>query len=109
MSTQSVNANRLGPKNLMDLAQKAQAYKALLTAKENLNAPDPSQGLLRPGGKAAAAMGMVIGDARQTHLDDAFEHFADLHRHPETGKVDTNEMQATMAYLDAHIAKGKGI
>lgn len=94
MSTQGVNADRKGPKNLMDLANKAQAYKELLGAKERMAGQTPGS--------------YAQGHAQNT-LDDAFEHFAELHRDPTTGEVDTAEMQATMGYLDQHIAKGKGI
>lgn len=108
MSTQAVNANRLGPKNLMDLAQKAQAYKALLHAKETHEGAQKQEAMSEP-----SDMGLLVttggSSGTQKHLDDAFEHFADLHRNPETGKVDTGEMQATMNYLNQHIAKGKGI
>lgn len=108
MSTQAVNANRLGPKNLMDLAQKAQAYKALLNAKENHEHAQKQEAMGEP-----SDMGFMVttgGTAgTQPHLDDAFEHFANLHRDPETGKVNTAEMQATMNYLNQHIAKGKGL
>jgi peptidoglycan hydrolase CwlO-like protein len=98
MSTQLVNANRKGPKNLMDLAQKAQAYKAVLEARENNRNP------------AEALAGDQKGlDERQSKLDDAFETFANLHRNPETGNVDAAEMQATMEYLNKHLQKGKGI
>lgn len=109
MSSRSVNANRQGPKDLIDLANKAQAYKELLAAKARLNGPTTADLPLRPGGKAATVLGAVHKDIHQKNLDDAFERFADLHRHPETGKVDTAEMQSTMAYLDGHIAKGKGL
>lgn len=97
MSTQLVNANRLGPKNLMDLAQKAQAYKAVLEARENNRNP------------AEALAGDQKGlDERQSNLDDAFEVFAGLHRNPDTGNVDPAEIQATMEYLNKHLRKGKG-
>jgi hypothetical protein len=83
-----VNADRKGPKDLLDLAHKAHAYKALL------------------GAKAARDAG---NEGAQKGVDDAFERFADLHRNPETGKVDTGEMQATIDYLNKHIQKGKSI
>lgn len=97
-----VNADRKGPKDLIDLAQKAQAYKKLLSEKAYRD--NPPQSSVGPGN--------LIGfdaETNQRRVDDAFEAFADLHRHPETGKVDTGEMQATMDYLNQHIAKGKGL
>ena len=98
MSTQLVNANRKGPKNLMDLAQKAQAYKAVLEARENNRNP------------AEALAGDQKGlDERQSKLDDAFEAFANLHRNPDTGNVDPAEVQATMEYINKHLQKGKGL
>lgn len=81
-----VNADRKGPKDMIDLAQKAQAYKGLLDAKKRHEA-NPS-------------------DGSQKHLDDAFEAFTDLH-HGENGKVDTGAVNATINLLNEHIAKGK--
>jgi hypothetical protein len=92
----------------MDLADKGQAYKALLNAKEDhdwmmenhdSDAPEHQHAIIGMGGLSTT----------QKHLDDAFERFADLHRDPATGKVDTNELQASRAYFDAHIAKGKNL
>jgi hypothetical protein len=89
MSTRDVNADRSGPKNLMDLATKAQAYKALLDASEHHAANYNSES--------------------QEGVDDAFEHFANLHRDPETGSINMAELNATKNLLDAHLAKGKGV
>lgn len=86
MSTREVNADRRGPKDLMDLANKAQVYKGLLQAKEAHEANGTPE--------------------TQQRLDDSFEQFADLHRHPETGKVDTGSMQATMDLINRHLKKG---
>jgi hypothetical protein len=80
------NADRKGPKDMLDLATKANSYKNLLAAKSAHEA-NPSEGTQRA-------------------VDDAFEDFAELHRGPH-GAVDTGDMQATMGYLNAHIAKGK--
>jgi hypothetical protein len=82
-----VNADRRGPKDMLDLAHKANAYKNLLDAK--------------------AANESAQTGASQAAVDNAFEAFADLHRHPETGEVNTGDMQATMGYIDAMRAKGK--
>jgi hypothetical protein len=104
MSTQVVNADRKGPKDLMDLAAKAQAYKAVLDAKrihENMNPKVMSvDDDLNP---------VPANTQTQTKLDEAFEAFANLHRNPETGNVDAAEMQATMEYLNKHLQKGKGL
>jgi hypothetical protein len=81
-----VNADRKGPKDLMDLATKGNAYKALLDARD-----------------AHQAAGTP---ATQEAVDNAFEHFSDLHR-GEDGKVNTGDMQATMGYIDTLRAKGK--
>lgn len=86
MSTREVNADRKGPKDLMDLANKAIAYKEVRDAKsahdEN---PTPTS---------------------QSRIDDAFEHFTDLHRGND-GKVDVEDLNHTVNLLNAHIAKGK--
>ena len=101
-----VNADRKGPKNMTDLAMKAQAYKALLDAKQaHSDEADSIAGMVDPRHLNA----IMSAGKSQKNLDDAFEQFADLHRDPETGKVNTGEMQATMNQLDAHLAKGKGI
>lgn len=94
MSTRAVNADRRGPKDLMDLAQKAQAFKELKDAQAH-----------NESWEANSIIG--IKPAAQKRVDDAFEHFADLHRHPETGEVDTADMQNTIDLLNQHIAKGK--
>jgi hypothetical protein len=99
-----VNADRKGPKDLMDLANKANAYKAVLDAKRiheqmNPNVMSVDDDLQR----------VPATQHTQKALDDAFEAFADLHRHPETGKVDPAEMQATMDFIDSHLKKGKNL
>jgi hypothetical protein len=81
-----VNADRKGPKDMLDLAHKANAYKNLLDARD-----------------AHVATG---SPATQKGVDDAFEAFSDLHR-GEDGNVNTGDMQATMGYIDALRAKGK--
>jgi hypothetical protein len=101
MSTRAVNADRKGPKDLMDLANKANAYKAVLDAQDSLKAGTPERGALRPGGKAASVLGSVHTDILQNNLDDAFEHFSGLHGH------DPVQIQATIDLLKSHIAKGK--
>jgi hypothetical protein len=81
MSTRAVNADRKGPKDLMDLANKANAYKAVLDAKgaHDANPSETSQG----------------------KLDDAFEYFSGLHNN------NPNDIQATIDMVRSHIAKGK--
>jgi len=76
-----VNADRKGPKDMMDLANKANAYKGLLDAKSRHDAgPTPET---------------------QAAVDDAFDHFATLHG------GDAGDMQTTRAYIEAMLAKGK--
>jgi hypothetical protein len=83
----------------MDLATKAQAYKKLLAEKAYRD--NPPQSSVGPGN--------LLGfdhETNQKRVDDAFEAFADLHRHPETGKVDAGSMQATMDLINKHLKKG---
>jgi hypothetical protein len=104
MSTQIVNADRKGPKDLMDLAAKAQAYKAVLDAKRIHESMNPNVMSVDDNLNPVPAK-----TQSQTYLDDAFEAFANLHRNPDTGNVDAAEMQATMEYINKHLQKGKGI
>ena len=83
-----VNADRKGPKDLMDLAQKANAFKSLADSGVKL--------------KEAQAAGddHAIGLAQQRH-DDNFQYLVELHDH------DMGAVQSTAKYLQDRLFKGK--
>jgi hypothetical protein len=83
-----VNSNRQGPKDMTSLAMAAQSYRKLRESQEAVQAGNPR------------AQGAV---------DDAFEELAEMHRHPETGAVDTAGLQNTLEYFKSHYAKGKSV
>lgn len=80
-----VNADRKGPKDFLDLAHKANAFKSFAESKIALdNASTPEE-------RAAA----------QGYHDDNFEYLMSLHNN------DPAELQATAGYLQDRITKGK--
>ena len=84
--TTEVNADRRGPKNLLDLATKAQALKGFSDAHSRF--------------QAAQESGEVTPEVTKAH-DDAFENLMDVHGN------DPKELQATAAYIQQLRAKGK--
>ena len=80
-----VNADRKGPKDLLDLAHKANAFKSFAESKVALqNASSPEE-------KVAA----------QNLHDDNFEYLMQLHNN------DPAELSATAGYLQDRLNKGK--
>lgn len=83
-----VNADRTGPKDMTSLAMAAQSYRKMREGQEAVKAGNPRA---------------------QRAVDDAFEELAEMHRHPETGAVDTAGLQNTLSYFKSHYAKGKSV
>ena len=74
-----VNADRKGPKDMMDLARKANAVKSFMDSERNLKNGTGSQ---------------------DTH-DDNFEHLMDVHDN------DPESLRATVQYVSDMLNKGK--
>lgn len=89
MSTRDVNADRKGPKDLLDLAHKANALKGFTESKLALE-------------QAQSANDQDLVATAQRKHDDNFEYLMDVHNN------DPEELQATAGYLQGRLAKGKG-
>ena len=74
-----INADRKGPKDLMDLATKANALKAFMDSEKALK----------------------LGTGDQDTHDNNFEHLMDVHDN------DPNQLRATVEYVKNMLAKGK--
>ena len=74
-----VNADRKGPKDMMDLATKANAVKAFIDSEKALKE----------------------GTGSQEAHDDNFEHLMNVHDN------DTDSLRATVQYVSDMINKGK--
>lgn len=90
MSTQSVNADRRGPKDLMDLATKANALKGFIDAR------------VRHENAIASGAGPTEIAAHQRNLDNAFEDLMDVHDNDQSAVADTAR------YVHDVLVKGKG-
>lgn len=93
MSTREVNADRKGPKDLMDLASKAQAVKGLMDAQNRLA---DAQSAHESG--ADVNFGPLI-----TAHDSALEELNSVHGN------DPAAVQDTLRYIKETLAKGKSI
>lgn len=85
--TREVNADRRGPKDLMDLATKAQALKGFIDARV---------------AKESAERSGTATEGHQSALDNAFEHLMDVHGN------DQSQVAATAQYVHQTLMKGKG-
>ena len=85
--TREVNADRRGPKDLMDLATKAQALKGFIDA--------------RMKKESAERSGVEDLSGHQKNLDDAFENLMDVHGN------DQSAVAATAQYVHSTLMKGK--
>lgn len=86
MSTREVNADRKGPKNLMELATRANAYKELMDSK-------------------AAYLDEPNEATYQRHYTAALD-FADAHNRPD-GTADPEAAAETIRLMQDRYAKGK--
>lgn len=86
MSTREVNADRKGPKNLMELATRANAYKELMDSK-------------------AAYLAKPNEETYQRHYTAALD-FADAHSNSE-GMADPEAAEETIRLMKDRYAKGK--
>lgn len=88
--TREVNADRRGPKDLMDLATKAQALKGFIDAR------------VKHEGAIASGAGPTEIAAHQRNLDNAFEDLMDVHDN------DQGAVAETARYVHQTLIKGKG-
>lgn len=88
--TTEVNADRKGPKDLMDLATKAQALKGFIDAR------------VKHEGAIASGAGPTEIAAHQRNLDNAFEDLMEAHDN------DQGAVAATARYVHDTLIKGKG-